>query len=685
MEWWDDLWLNEGFASYVEYKGVNEQHPEWDVLSQFVTEDVQPVMDLDSTMSSHPIVQPVTHPDEITEIFDDISYGKGASVLRMLEFFVGKDNFRRGISRFLKKYQFRNAQTADLWQELSNECGYQGNHTIASIMKTWTEQMGFPYIDIRRSAENSSVFVAKQNRFVKNEALYRKKMNSSKEYTWSIPLSYVTENGQTDIVWIFDEKEAEFTVPVIHNEWVKFNVNQTGYYLVNYEENDWNKLTELLMSSHESLSPSDRSNLLFDTFLLAEAGHIQFDVFLSMTKYLKNETHLIPWETAYASFVYLCQLLEFTDVNFLLKSYVKDLTDSLYKTLGWKTTENHLDNLLRTTIIGLACHSGNQNCLADASQLFQNWTQGQEIPSNLRSLVYHYGMAEIGREEHWNYMWNKFLIEESPPERKTLLYGLAHVRVPYLIHRYLEYAMDDTKIRRQDFFAVLSYIAGNPVGRPFVWNFIKEKWPVLVEKFTLNDRYLGLAVKKVCSYFTSDLELQEMKAFFAKYPDAGAGKRKRLQALENVQNNIKWLKTYKQRVKSWLEVEGTAHWYYYRLPSHIKPEHYEILLYPMLEANTFNGTVTITVNVQKPTDCFLVHVVDLNVTRSEVRFALDDSLLMLEDIFPYEENNYLVLKVSDKVPPGRYKLFFQFEGPLTLSLKGLYKSSYVDPDSKERK
>ncbi|GFS66254.1 hypothetical protein NPIL_444981, partial [Nephila pilipes] len=139
-------------------------------LSQFVTEELQPVMNLDSTLSSHPIVQPVLHPDEITEIFDDISYGKGASILRMLEFFVGENNFRTGISNFLKKYQYRNAKTGDLWEELSSTCGLQGNRSIASIMKTWTEQMGFPYITVRRGA---SSFFARQARFLKNGDLQR--------------------------------------------------------------------------------------------------------------------------------------------------------------------------------------------------------------------------------------------------------------------------------------------------------------------------------------------------------------------------------------------------------------------------------------------------------------------------------------------------------------------------------
>ncbi|GBM98773.1 Glutamyl aminopeptidase [Araneus ventricosus] len=349
---------------------------------------------------------------------------------------------------------------------------------------------------------------------------------------------------------------VEFSVDTKPSSWVKFNVNQTGFFLVNYQKEEWLRFSDLLLTNHQALSPADRSNLLFDSFLLAEAGHVPLHLFLSMSQYLLRETHLIPWETSYASFVYLCQMLEATQVNVMLKGYIRDLTSDLYKKLGWRTSENHLDNLLRTTIIGLACHSGNQECLSHASELFQNWTQGQEIPSSLRSLVYNFGMSEIGREEHWSYMWSRYLREESAAQKKTIMNGLAHVRKPYLILRYLDYAMDPEKVRSQDFFTILSYIAGNPVGRPLVWNFIRDNWPALVERFTLNNRYLGNAVKKICSYFTTERQLEEMRAFFAKYPDAGAGKRRRQQALEAVQNNIRWIQSHVQGLKEWLEVEG---------------------------------------------------------------------------------------------------------------------------------
>ncbi|GFX11182.1 endoplasmic reticulum aminopeptidase 2 [Trichonephila clavipes] len=176
-----------------------------------------------------------------------------------------------------------------------------------------------------------------------------------------------------------------------------------------------------------------------------------------------------------------------------------------------------------------------------------------------------------------------------------------------------------------------------------------------------------------------------MQDFFSKYPDAGAGKRGRLQALEAVQNNIYWIKTHSNAVKDWLEIENPAPWYYHRLPLHIIPEHYDLTLYPMLNSDIFNGTVAITVRLTAPSKFFLVHSVKLNNSKIEVISEYDGQAVELEDIFEYKENNYLVLKAGRKLPVGKYKLYFEFRGPFILVLEGLYKSSYVNPETKERR
>jgi len=119
MKWWNDLWLNEGFARFIEYKGTDLAEPSWDFQTEFVVTDLQPVMKLDSLESSHSIIQDVKNPDQIMELFDAISYSKGASVIRMLESTIGLNTFKNGIRSYMKKYQYSNAETNDLWNSLS--------------------------------------------------------------------------------------------------------------------------------------------------------------------------------------------------------------------------------------------------------------------------------------------------------------------------------------------------------------------------------------------------------------------------------------------------------------------------------------------------------------------------------------------------------------------------------------
>ncbi|GBN47567.1 hypothetical protein AVEN_270670-1 [Araneus ventricosus] len=183
--------------------------------------------------------------------------------------------------------------------------------------------------------------------------------------------------------------------------------------------------------------------------------------------------------------------------------------------------------------------------------------------------------------------------------------------------------------------------------------------------------------------------LGKMRSFFAKYPDAGAGKRRRQQALEAVQNNIRWIQSHVQGLQEWLEVEGPTPWYSPRLPSHVVPEHYDLHLHPSLTQGRFKGRVSIFVALQKPTDRLLVHAAKLlNVSAAQVwslRESIESEKMEIQERAYNEENEYLVLKMGEKLPFGRYRLYFEFEGPLTLSLKGFYKSSYLDPQTQQRK
>lgn len=144
MDWWEDLWLNEGFASFFEFLGVNHAETDWQMRDQMLLEDVLPVQEDDSLMSSHPIVVTVTTPDEITSVFDGISYSKGASILRMLEDWIKPENFQKGCQMYLEKYQFKNAKTSDFWAALEEA----SRLPVKEVMDTWTRQMGYPVLNV---------------------------------------------------------------------------------------------------------------------------------------------------------------------------------------------------------------------------------------------------------------------------------------------------------------------------------------------------------------------------------------------------------------------------------------------------------------------------------------------------------------------------------------------------------
>lgn len=164
MEFWNDLWLNEGFASYIEYMGTETVLPDWGLREQFLMLDLNRVVSIDASLATHPIVQNVSTPDQITEIFDAITYSKGATVIRMLEDIIGSENFRKAVSSYLNKHKYGSAVTDDLLTEIEKlDLGMD----IRVIMDTWTRQGGVPVVKVERSASGGQ-YTLTQKRFFSN-------------------------------------------------------------------------------------------------------------------------------------------------------------------------------------------------------------------------------------------------------------------------------------------------------------------------------------------------------------------------------------------------------------------------------------------------------------------------------------------------------------------------------------
>ncbi|KAI5749139.1 hypothetical protein M8J76_004903 [Diaphorina citri] len=549
MGWWNDLWLNEGFASYMQYKALAKVEPTWED-TMFLTDMLHSTLQLDQTLSSHPIVQTVSNPDQITEIFDVISYQKGSSVIRMLENMMGEESFAHGVTSYLNEFQFKNAETNDLWSHLQK---FANNMSVTSVMDTYTRQMGFPIITVKKSGDQVTFT---QQRYLSNPNASYNPDDSPYKYLWDVYITMFTSSDPSHTLhtWLYrNMSEAKISVPT-DTTWIKVNRNQVGYFRVNYEKEMWDALTQQLIKDPTVLDARDRSNLLDDAFNLAESQMIEYSTTFNLMKYMSKEDHFVPWTVVYNKLSRLDDKLYSTEGHEDFKLYIRCLLKDKLSEETWKVeNKSYLEVNLKLVLNDLGCNFGAPSCLKKAADLLKNWfDSGVKPEADLRGLVYRYGMENVGEEE-WKKMWAKFREESNPQEQIKMLGGLSSVKEPKLLEKFLEMAKDEKNIRSQDYFTVIVMVAGNPKGLPVAWDYVKKNWDYLVKRFGLNHRVFGRIIPSVCGKFTTQERLDEVKEFFTKHPEAGAGAAGRKQALETIQNNIKWVDKQGKPLAEWLK------------------------------------------------------------------------------------------------------------------------------------
>lgn len=279
MKWWTDLWLNEGFATYVASLGVDFLHPEWNSFQEESVENTLGIFKFDALKNSHPVSVPIGDPSEISQIFDKISYEKGSSILRMMHRFLGEKTFRAGLTNYLRKHTYGNAEQDNLWESLTEEA-YKNDAlpkplTVKQVMDTWTLKTGFPLVTVNRDYKTGTADIT-QIRFLSDTVRARNEL----DVCWWVPLSYTTAseldfNNTHPKDWLAcDENEASVpkTIKDLPNasDWVIFNIDLSGLYKVKYDEKNWNLLIEQLAGpNYDKIASSNRAQLLDDALDLA--------------------------------------------------------------------------------------------------------------------------------------------------------------------------------------------------------------------------------------------------------------------------------------------------------------------------------------------------------------------------------------------------------------------------------
>ena len=519
MEWWTDLWLNEGFASYIEYLAVDKLFPNWDIWTQFATHDLSTALSLDALANTHPIEVKVYHPDEIGEIFDAVSYSKGASIIRMLANYLGEENFRNGLRYYLKKHSYKNTSTVQLWEAFEKV----SKKRVENMMKNWTQKSGYPLV--RASIQNNSLTLS-QERFFASPISKKKNKEKTK---WMIPVPYI-EN----------------------EEFIKINQNETSFFRTAYSK----ELLDLLYKPivEKTLSPIDRLGIVRDLFALSEAGIINTYEVLEFLNAYKDEDDYTVWAEISDGLAYINQMLYHTKLKTEFDNYVLNLFENIFLKVGFdkKDNEEHSTSLLRSLVLGRMIVHGHSKIIETLLQKYREMDACKGVDNDLRAVLYGV-YAREGSEKEYKKLLTKYKAETLHEEKNKIGASLGRFKDKKILEAVAEFAISKD-VRIQDTISILSHIGASPLGHEIFMKTIKQNWKTFISRYGDGGFALSRLVKGV-QYTNNKKIINDYKKFFMKNEAPGA-RRSIEQTIEKMESNALYLSRELPHLKKFLKNLG---------------------------------------------------------------------------------------------------------------------------------
>ncbi|XP_067625605.1 membrane alanyl aminopeptidase-like [Eurosta solidaginis] len=552
-DWWSYTWLNEGFARYFQYFGTAMVETGLGLDQQFVFDQVQSVMGMDSTNSTNPMSDENTHtPTDLSRMFNSISYNKGASVIRMIKHAMGEENFKASLQAYLKKNQYQNSVPANLLEIWQEHWPAETKLYAESVYNGFTQQVGYPLITVKLSDDKNS-FSIKQKRFLLKD---HEICDNSLLYT--VPISYTTSNEKdfksTTPKFYLNPTKSEVKFALDNNvEWIIFNIQESGYYRVNYDESNWHAIKNALSSSNwGGIHSLNRAQIIDDLFNLARANVIEYDLALKILEYLATEIEYVPWSSAFSGYSYV--IIRLGDDIQSFAAYILELIEKAYQQLGFdeRTTDTALEIYARAKILSFACQFGNTDCIEKSKKHFANIGTAA-VPVNVRSVVYCNALR-YGNESSYDTLFKKFLTSNSATEQTLIINSLGCVKDTKLIEKYFKTIISDD-IRRQDKASALSSLyTSNNENVATVFKLVTENFEELAN--SMGDySSVASALSGMASRFTKESEQQSLKEFNQRNKSKFGSSASTLDSAEKtVAENLVWAKNRLGSFKNYLQL-----------------------------------------------------------------------------------------------------------------------------------
>ncbi|HEY7058756.1 MAG TPA: M1 family metallopeptidase, partial [Vicinamibacterales bacterium] len=502
MAWWDDIWLNEGFANWMATKPLEQWMPEAHAAVREVDAN-QTALGLDALPSTRPVHKSASTPKEINELFDGIAYEKGAAVLRMVERYLGSDAFRAGVNAYLERFKFGNAAAADFWGTLAKTSG----KPVDTIMSDFVTKPGAPLVALRIACANGHGTVTL------GEHRYTMAGGPSSEQTWHVPVCLRLPDGGTrcDVITSTagNTIDAGSTCP----SWVMGNADGMGYYRVEHPA----EMIPLLATDVGKLSPGERLSLLSDEWAIVRAGRHQIGAWLDLASGFGGERDALVLSTLISRLDSIDQDLTTPATRDAYRAWVRALLAPAMKDLGWTGSANEPADrrTLRAEVV---------TALGDAGDPAVMKTARVKIDDLLREPVsidstLHRPIIDISAVQGDAKLYEQYQARsrgaEDPEERYRFLYGLTEFSDPALVRRTLEYALGP-EVRTQDTKLLVAAMIANDDTRALAWELLQQRWDDLQKK--AGESTANGSIVAAVGTFCDAEHAQQVDQFFTAHP-----------------------------------------------------------------------------------------------------------------------------------------------------------------------
>ncbi len=548
MQWWDDIWLNEGFATWMEGKPVDAWKPEWnaglDEVSAGNILTTLGALNVDSLATTRAIQQPAETPDQIQELFDGIAYGKTAAVLRMLEAYLGPENFRAGVNEYLKEHAYGNSTADDFWSTLARV----SKKPVDTIMPTFVKQPGVPMLSVNaQCAGNSTTVSLAQQRYFFDRA----KFNAGSDQLWQVPVCMRTSQASGgEKCELLTKKEDSFTLPGCPS-WVLANAGGNGYYRSGYRAT---AVRALARDAESALTPMERIILLTDTWAAVRVGRQPVGDYLILAEGLQSDRTDAVLGLLFNQLTFIGKYLVNENDSETYQAWVRSLLAPITKEVGWEPKPGESDSQkdLRANLLQVLGSTGRDpETMAEAHKLTE---RALENPASVES-----GLAGaafgLAAEKGDSAFYDKLMVEmknaKTPEQYYLYFFTLSSFSNPQLLQRTLNYAISPD-VRSQDSLGLIGAVMVNSAGQKLAWDFVRTHWTE-VEK--AGGPFASAQVVTSAGSFCDAGLRDEVKDFFSAHKVAAA-ERSFGQSMERINNCVDLRSQQSSQLASWLENQG---------------------------------------------------------------------------------------------------------------------------------